>query len=383
MEAPGLDHRPRQVSNPLSVRQWSVDEWLNCESQWTDLLTRSEADPLFLSWEWLTSWWKSFGADLAADPCILAFYRGDRLVGAAPLYRKREFRRRVIPVNSVQLVGLSWRDSERIVSEYMDVVAEPDHVESVRSACIGQLIRDGGWSEFSIGFTAASSEWADAFSDVARSCGCYVRELDSSISHQASLGEGFPKYLEGLGQSTRRSLWHLRKRLNSHGKVTLERVPDDEISSALNDLNRLHLMRWQRTAFTGQRLAFHENLATRMAARRQLIMTRLRVGERVVSVAYDIRAGDRQYNIKLGFDPTLSSQVSIGLIHLGYLLEEAAGAGVVIYDFLAGRGRSSDYKTHLSQIRIELRSIQMLKGHLLPRLYKWHDQLTHGLRHAP
>jgi len=25
----------------------------------------------------------------------------------------------------------------------------------------------------------------------------------------------------------------------------------------------------------------------------------------------------------------------------------------------------------------------MLKGHLLPRLYKWHDQLTQGLRHAP
>ena len=64
----------------------------------------------------------------------------------------------------------------------------------------------------------------------------------------------------------------------------------------------------------------------------------------MVSVLYDVRKGARQYNIKMGFDPNFSSQVSLGLIHLGYAMERAAERGVASYDFLAGPGRTSDFK---------------------------------------
>jgi CelD/BcsL family acetyltransferase involved in cellulose biosynthesis len=94
----------------------------------------------------------------------------------------------------------------------------------------------------------------------------------------------------------------------------------------------------------------------------------------VVSVLYDIRKGARQYNISMGFDPSFGARFSLGLIHLGYAMEAAAERQVSIYDFLAGPGQHSDYKSHLSQARRNLSCVQVLRGHVLPALYRWHDR---------
>jgi CelD/BcsL family acetyltransferase involved in cellulose biosynthesis len=92
-----------------------------------------------------------------------------------------------------------------------------------------------------------------------------------------------------------------------------------------------------------------------------------------VSVLYDIRKGSRQYNIKLGFDPAIERSFSLGLIHFGYAIEAACDDGIATYDFLAGRGRKTDYKSHLGQVRQDLVTVQLLKGPALSRLYRWYD----------
>ena len=125
------------------------------------------------------------------------------------------------------------------------------------------------------------------------------------LSYQADLTAGFPAYLRDLHQSTRRSIWNLRRRLQEFGPVRLEDLPAQEIASGFRDLNRLHELRWQKPAFGVRRLQFHTALAQRLAERGELALSRLWVGGQVVSVLYDIRKGARQYNIKMAFDPGL------------------------------------------------------------------------------
>jgi CelD/BcsL family acetyltransferase involved in cellulose biosynthesis len=357
----------------LTTRFWSVEEWLRSEQCWNELLTRSEADPLFLSWDWLTLWWQAFGATRAYTPQIRAFYRQEQLVGIAPFYCARLFRARVVPTRSIQFIGLSWRDPEPLISEYLDVIASRGEEQAVRSACMQNLLGDDAWTELVIGYSEASDAWVQGLAMAARS-EHYVRQMDRAVSYQADLSAGFQEYLRRLGQSSRRSLWSLRRRIAEHGAVRVERVESAAIESAFADLNRLHQLRWHSAAFAGKRLSFHLTLAARLAGRGELAMTRLWVGDRVISVLYDVRKGSRQYNIKMAFDPTFESRLSLGLLHLGYAIEDAALSGVKIYDFLAGTGRKTDYKSHLSQLTRELHSVQMLRGRVLPRLYSWHDR---------
>jgi Acetyltransferase (GNAT) domain len=370
---PACCGHPRSAT--LTLRRWSVSEWLASASAWQGLLARSNADILFLSWDWLTLWWQCFGDALSAAPDILAFYRGEDLVGIAPLYRRRVVRSGFLPANSVQLMGLSWRDRGPLISEYLDVIAATGEVDAVRNACVGVLLQDPAWTECVIGFTVAGKQWHEAFSRCDQARRQYVRNLDPLVSYQADLSRGFAAYLRALRQSTRRSVWNLRRRLAVYGKVSFEFVAPEEIASAFSDLNRLHQLRWKQPAFAGACLSFHTSLARLLGARGELALSRLRVAGQVVSVLYDIRKGARQYNISMGFNPAFSSKISLGLIHLGYAMEAAAERQVATYDLLAGGGQRSDYKRHLSQMRRDLSCVHVLRGHLLPSLYRWHDRM--------
>src|SRR5215831_154578 len=358
----------------LTLRRLSIADWLASESAWSVLLARSSADALFLSWDWLTLWWHCFSGGLAAAPEILAFYRGGDLVGAAPLYRRLVMRRGVLPATSVQLIGVSWRERGQPISEYLDIVATTPETDEVRRACARVLLGERTWTEWVIGFTAASRQWCDVFAETERGQHRYVRDVDRSVSYQADLSRGFGGYLRSLGQSTRRSVWNLRRRLALRGKVSFELLAPEEIEGGFSDLNRLYQLRWQQPAFSGMALEFHTRLARRLASRGELALSRLRVGGEVVSVLYDLRKGMRQYNISLGFDPSFGGKVSLGLLHLGYSMEAAAEREVNTYDFLAGSGQHRDYKIHLSQTRRNLSSVQVLRGYLLPSLYRWHDR---------
>jgi CelD/BcsL family acetyltransferase involved in cellulose biosynthesis len=363
----------------LTLRRWSVADWMTSESTWTALLERSRADPLFLSWEWLTQWWRAFAGELTATAEILTFYRGETLIGIAPLYRHRVVRNGILPTSSVQLIGLSWRDPRPFMSEYLDVVAVDGEEQAVRLACAQALMQDASWTEWVIGFTAAGRGWRDAFSR--RHQGSqYIRSVDRASSYQADLSGGFAAYLRSLGRSTRRSLHALRRRLAMQARVRFEILGPAEIESGFADLNRLHQIRWNKPAFVGPRLAFHIRLAQRLASRGELAASRLRVGEEVVSVLYDLRKGGCQYNISMGFNPAFHRKMSIALLHLGYAMESAAESRIVTYDLLAGSGQRSDYKRHLSQRCRELSCVQVLRGHLRPRLYRWHDSVRANRR---
>ncbi len=372
MSAAGSSSRSAHPAG-LTLRRWSVAEWLAGESAWDGLLARSNADPLFLSWEWLTRWWQCYGGSLGRTPDILAFYRGATLVGLAPLYHRWVLRGGVLIARSVQMIGLSWRDPEPLISEYLDVIAAPEDLADVRYACLCVLLEEPAWNELVVGLTAGGEEWRAAIARRAPFGAYYVRELDKAVSYQADLAQGFESYLRGLGQSTRRRVWNLRRRLAQHGPVSIEVLPAEEVAGGFAELNRLHQLRWGKPAFAGKRLAFHVTLAVRLARRGELALSQIRVAGRVVSVLYDIRKASRQYNIKMGFDPAFSRQMSLGLLHLGYAMEHAAQVGVRVYDLLAGPGQNTDYKRHLSQMRRALSSVQMLRGRVLPALYRWRD----------
>jgi CelD/BcsL family acetyltransferase involved in cellulose biosynthesis len=374
MDSGDVQFSQRVRDAPLTLRRWSLADWLGSELTWDRLLANSNADALFLSWDWLTLWWHCFAGALSAVPEILAFYRGGDLVGVAPLYRRRVMRGRVLPTTSLQLIGASWRDPGTLISEYLDVIAVAGETDAVRCACAQALQSEHAWSEWVIGFTTAGHQWCEAIAQLDGGLPRYVRDLDRMVSYQADLSHGFGDYLRGLGQSTRRSLWNLRRRLAQQGTVSFELLSSAEIASGFSDLNRLHQLRWQQPAFAGAGLDFHTRLAARLAGRGELALSRLRVGGQVVSVLYDIRKGARQYNISLGFDPSFSRRLSLGLIHLGHAMESAAERAVTTYDFLAGTGKRSEYKSRLSQARRDLSSVQVLRGYLLPPLYRWHDR---------
>jgi len=343
------------------------------------LLEAADLDPLFLSWEWMTTWWRHFGHAHARTLRLSAVYRGGALVGIAPLYAATASRR-LVNVSSLQFIGTCWRDETVVVSEYLDVIAAPQDRDAVRAAVLSHLADHDAWSELIVGYSDAPTAWTQALERSPLARECHARTIEPSTSYAADLSSGFDAWLGWLGQSSRRSVWNLRRRLEELGKVQVERVEPSGVQPAFAELNRLHACRWGRPAFAGPRLQYHLEFAQRAAERGELALSLLRVDGAVISVLYDVRRGTRQYNLKMAFDPAVERRFSLGLIHFGFALEAAAQAGVAQYDFLAGHGQHSDFKKHLGQLKRELATVQVVRGPLLRRLYGWYDGIQHAMR---
>src|SRR5574341_2081974 len=122
---------------------------------WCRLVTESDVDSLFVTWEWLSTWWRHFGSD--GQLYTLCVRDADRnLIGLAPL---RIVRRRFAggaglrvlewlgsgsPVWSDALDLVSRRGSERDVAKAVGTYllqqrSEWDAAVEVREGALGQL----------------------------------------------------------------------------------------------------------------------------------------------------------------------------------------------------------------------------------------------------
>jgi hypothetical protein len=336
-------------------------EWLACSGSWRALLAASDCDPLFCSPEWQQAWWRHFGRRSGAELHVMSAWRGGDLVGLASFCRVSTWRHGMLPVRSLQPVGAAWRDPSAEISEYLDVVCRESDRPAVRQAMLCELLHDPSWNEIALPNTTRFEDWREDLGATARIA---CRIVDRWSGHQCELGAGFAAYLRGLGASTRRSLFHLRRRLASDGALLLESVDSSHCDDALTALNDLHARRWQRPAYSATALAFHGEICRLFGAAGQLRVSRLRVGAQVVSVLYDVRIGTRQYNLQMGFDPAHSQGVSLGLLHLGFQMERAADEGVATYDLLAGRGKTADYKPRLASLQTPMATVHAMRGRL-------------------
>jgi CelD/BcsL family acetyltransferase involved in cellulose biosynthesis len=99
---------------------------------WNRLLLRSETRSVFLTWQWLATWWECFGE--GATLFTFAVERDGELIGVAPLMVRREH-----GVRYVEFLGMGS-------SDYCDFIAtEEDKAEVVQAVLEALLKRRDRW----------------------------------------------------------------------------------------------------------------------------------------------------------------------------------------------------------------------------------------------
>jgi hypothetical protein len=364
----------------LQIRRWTERDFTAARNEWNKLVSVSGADRFFLSHEWLSQWWRHFARD-HAELMVLAAYHDDELVGIAPFMLTR-VRRGPLYFRSVQLLGgsLDYSDLYGAMSEYLDVVAIAEVADEFRAAIVGRLFRETDFVEFGISYCDKYPAWSRALAQHTGQRCTYLRDTVIERSYQADLSKGFSAYAAQLSSSTRRKLLHRRKLLLQLGTVRFENVPVHDNARAFAELNELHATRWGTPIYSPRMLRFHSDLAAGGAQLWRAQLSRLWLGDRLISVLYDVVLGDRQYNLQMGFDERLDRRLSVGLLHLGWAMQSAAESGIIAYDLLAGRGKKTQYKSHLAQQNRELQSVWLLRGCSISTAAKVSDYLRRKFR---
>ena len=339
------------------------------------MVGESGSDPLFMSGEWLQTWWEVFGEyEEVSWAAFGAFDHTDKLVGAIPLFERAARVRKLWPIRRLEWFGGFWYGPSSVLSQYPDILGECEHRRELVDGFMASMADRSGWDELVIDRVCRDGESLRLLSEAARSRGWLVRLNPLAPSMVIDLDSGFEAYRAGLGAKTRRRVFNSRKRLEGLGSVEIREVPSSDLMAGFGLMNELRIRSRDEAALSNRAMLFHELLVKRVEGRGQSRLTFLLLDGVPVSVNYALQVGCRVYGIQLGYDAEAAPGLSLGTLHVGYAVEAAAEAGAKSYDLLGGEGPGAMWKSHLANRPIALTGLQIVRSRPLAWLYQAHDR---------
>ena len=368
-------------SAALRVDLLDEDAFAALHCDWADLLAKSNADPLFMSWPWLYSWWETWGESLGLELMLLGVYQADdQLVGIAPMYRHRIPLSIGMTVTRVHFLGNAWRVSPTVRTEYVGLVARSE-LESDVALAVAAYLKTLTWDELVI---PDSQEEGGGALGRALAEACRATPVVRSESMGVCIDTALPiePWLAILGPNTRRKAFNRRclfeKQLGGNWQLCENNGGSQ--AAFLDQLNRFHVKRWEKPCFDDKACQFHLKLLSRLSDKQRALMSRLVVNGQVVSVLYDIHAGARVYNLQSGYDENLNPKLSLGTLHLGYAIEQAfQDPEINQYDLLAGSGKNTFYKARFNGRQVSFPTVDLVRSPMLRTAYRLRSWLPGGL----
>jgi CelD/BcsL family acetyltransferase involved in cellulose biosynthesis len=358
----------------VHIRTRKLDSISGLEHDWPSLLDRTNADSLFMSFEWLETWWSMFGEELRGVPSLVIAETGDRLSGLAPLYRRRVSHRRGLRGTRLEMIGGAWRTPGVGFSERLAFLADASAEARIMDALASEMLADPDWDDLVVTYTPAYGPTARTLERMAQTCGGYLRRPDRMEAWEIPLAGDVDAFRQRIGPNTRSRVFGSRARLSAAGHVREWIADPDRLEHALDLLDELYRERWGR-GFDGHLRRLYGAVAARQTAAGHPAVSVLEYDHKPVSVLLNLRAGEREYAIASAFREVDVKRVSPGWLHLGLAIERACRDGMSHFDLLGGNGKQEQYKRHLGGERSDLVSYQLIRNPWLVLVYRSWDRV--------
>lgn len=318
----------------------TADAFARLADDWRELHAASDADPVFLSWDWQSSWLRHLGA--ARTPHVVVVREAGRVTAIAPFVERAPTLRRLQPSRVLEFMGTGL-----VGSDYLDLIVRRGHetaaVRALATHCRSEAVTlelshtDARGSHAArLAAALTDDDWTGVAEGVEV---CPVVDL---------AGHDWDSYLATLGSAHRYNVRRRLRKLERSFDVRFERATDEPTRQAfLADLVRLH--RARRADLGGSdgldddaAVAFHDEYTRAALAAGVLRLTRLSLDGVPVASVYGLQAGGRRYFYQSGFDPAFAKH-SIGLVAVADSIRGALADGAREYDFLHG---DESYKYH-------------------------------------
>ena len=187
--------------NKITILEWDEQQFKDSKETWTELLQRSSSDQLFLSWEWLYSWWSVFSVASSMQlKLFVAIDANNKLIGIAPLYITQLTTKKIFPTRRLQFIGGCWRGEATMRTELLEFVADKDRTQDIIRAFYQHIHNDKDWNEFVLADLVAQSETYQILEQQKPLGKAYYRLAENYNSYYLPLTDDFESYLKQLGK---------------------------------------------------------------------------------------------------------------------------------------------------------------------------------------
>jgi CelD/BcsL family acetyltransferase involved in cellulose biosynthesis len=343
------------------------------QEEWGELLGDSSADCIFLTWEWLYTWWEYLAGDRKLH--LILVRSNDQLIALAPLALRSRRWRRLLPFRALEFLGTG-----SVGSDYLDVIIRRGEERRALAALAESLEESGLMVDFSQ--TAAGSH-AVALMEELKDRGWQAHSTRTDLCPYIDLqGQTWESYLAGLGSSHRYNIKRRTKNLGKEWRLSFEHVMSVEMcDEAIRSLVQLHGQRWQSRGEPGvfgdpTVIAFHHEFSRLALKRGWLRLYLLRLDGETAVVWYGFHYHGVTSFYQTGFDPSFYKH-SVGLVMMGMAIKSAIEEGALTYDFLRG---DETYKSLWACRERELLRLELFPPSRRGAFYRHAMELRGGIK---
>ena len=306
------------------------------QAEWQALLQRSAANTIFLTWEWISSWWASYGRGKELLVLVARDASGT-CQGIAPFYAE-PYRQMGRTLRRLRFLGDGSADSD-----YLDFVLARGREAQVLPAFLHRLSAlAANWDVAQLNEIPESSPTGAVLANWLARSGWLLRREEVPCAVVA-LPETWDSYERMLRPRFRTAVRACLRNLEQ-GVGAVECLSEESRTEEwLNDLFSLHAARWQQRQQPGAfadpaKREFYRRISRAFLNRGWLHFTRWRVHEVVLACQFGFVYQQTYHQLQEGFDSE-SAHVSPGITLRAAMIRDLIGRGVRAYDFLGGVGR--------------------------------------------
>jgi CelD/BcsL family acetyltransferase involved in cellulose biosynthesis len=297
--------------------------------EWNDLLHRSASDHVFSTWEWQSTWWTTYQAgELWVVAC-----RDDsgHLIGLAPWFIEHNDQGEYV-VRSIGCVD---------VTDYVDVLVEPKHMQIVFTALAQHLLdRRSAYDRVNLCNIPEASPTSEQFGTILQAHGFEVDVVLQEVCPVIELPGTFEDYLGTLDKKQRHEIRRKVRKAESEANISWYIVgPEHNLDEEIERfLGLMSASQYQKAAFleNENNVRFFKAIVHKTFEQGWLQMSFLYVDESVAAayINFDYQNHILVYNS--GLNPNVHGHLSPGIVLLAYNIEHAIETGHTIFDFLRG-----------------------------------------------
>jgi CelD/BcsL family acetyltransferase involved in cellulose biosynthesis len=324
-------------SDRLSVTRVPPARWPGLDD-WDAVLADSARPSVFLTRDWVTSWWDSFGQGAQSWLLRVAGPTGATL-GLAPLYLSRPPGTARLPIRRLGLIG-----DHSVGSEYLGLVARAGHERVVGEAVADHLAAARvGWDVAELSGLVEGDPAASALEVPLRTIAGRAREQRQACS-AVMLPDSFEAYLGGLGSKFRQSYRQRASKLHRTCTVRyLMTASEADLPPHLEALFRMHQAHWISLGLPGsfgdpRMRRFYLDVARRLLRSGRLRFWQLEVDGVIRASQFGFAYNGVLHSLQEGYDAAFRAPGvgGLGVVLRAHAIRSAIGEGLAAYDFLGG-----------------------------------------------
>jgi CelD/BcsL family acetyltransferase involved in cellulose biosynthesis len=311
--------------------------------KWNNILSQSDSNNIFLTWEWVFNWWQVYGNEKELRVLVVKDQQED-IIAIAPLYVHAQKCLKGFSVNEMRFLGTG----EDVSPDYLDFIIKRGFENEAINALVEYLAVKDGWDVINLTDMLSTSLTVQAIRNVAGDHRLVVHRSERAICPYIRLLPDWDKYINSLSHNMRFNIKRRMRNLEKDFRTRYFIWQDTEgLEYAMGRLSFLHHKRWnqkgtEHSFSSNQYNTFHQAVAREFALKGWLQLSCLELNDEIVAILYDYRYGNKIYYYQGGFDPSLY-KYSPGLALRAYVIQKAIKDGIEEIDLLKG-GYEHKYK---------------------------------------